>query len=52
MLSTYSQKVQQQFICKCVCGTDLVAKSCPTLAISWTVASHAPLSMGFSRQGY
>ena len=30
----------------------LVAKSCPTLAISWTVAHQAPLSMGFSRQEY
>ena len=30
----------------------LVAKSCPTLAITWTVACQAPLSMGFSRQEY
>ena len=30
----------------------LVAKSCPTLAIPWTVACQAPLSMGFSRQEY
>ena len=30
----------------------LIAKSCPTLTTPWTVASHAPLSMGFSRQGY
>ena len=30
----------------------LVAKSCPTLAILWTVAHQAPLSMGFSRQEY
>ena len=52
MLATYSQKVQQQFICKCICGTGLVAKSCPTLAIAWTVACQAPLSMGFSRQEY
>ena len=28
----------------------LVAKSCPTLAIPWTVAHQAPLSMGFSTQ--
>ena len=28
----------------------LVAKPCPTLAIPWTVARQAPLSMGFSRQ--
>ena len=27
-------------------------KSCPTLAIPWTVACQAPLSMGFSRQEY
>ena len=27
----------------------LVAKSCPTLVTLWTVASQAPLSMGFSR---
>ena len=30
----------------------LVAKSCPTLVIPWTVALRAPLSMGFSRQEY
>ena len=30
----------------------LVAKSCPTLAIPWTAAHQAPLSMGFSRQDY
>ena len=30
----------------------LVTKSCPTLATPWTVASQAPLSMGFSRQEY
>ena len=30
----------------------LVAKLCPTLATPWTVACQAPLSMGFSRQGY
>jgi len=33
-------------------GGGLVAKSCPTLAIPWTVAHQAPLSMGFSRQKY
>ena len=33
-------------------GGDLVAKSCPTLVIPWTVAFQAPLSMGFSRQEY
>ena len=30
-------------------GGGLVAKSCPTLAIPWTVACQAPLSVGFSR---
>ena len=30
----------------------LVTKSCPTLAVSWTVACQAPLSIGFSRQEY
>ena len=30
----------------------LVAKSCPTLAASWTIVYQAPLSMGFSRQEY
>ena len=33
-------------------GGCLDAKSCPTLAIPWTVACQAPLSMGFSRQEY
>ena len=33
-------------------GGGLVAKSCPTLVIPWTVACQAPLSMGFSRQEY
>ena len=32
-------------------GSGLVAKSCPTLAIPWTVACRT-LSMGFSRQEY
>ena len=30
----------------------LVAKLCPTLAIPWTVACQAPLSVGFSGQEY
>ena len=30
----------------------LVAKSCPTLETSWTVACQVPLFMGFSRQEY
>ena len=33
-------------------GGGLVTKSCPTLAIPWTVACQAPLSLGFSRQAY
>ena len=33
-------------------GGGLVAKSCPTLAIPWTVACQAPLTMEFSRQEY
>ena len=33
-------------------GDDLFTKSCPTLAIPWTVVCQAPLSMGFSRQEY
>ena len=33
-------------------GSGLVAKSCPTLGIPWTVAHQVPLPMGFSRQEY
>ena len=33
-------------------GAGLIAKLCPTLTTPWTVACQAPLSMGFSRQGY
>ena len=33
-------------------GGGLVAKSCLTLATSWTVACQAPLSIEFSRQEY
>ena len=33
-------------------GDGLVAKLCPTLAIPWTIACQAPLSMGFSSQEY
>ena len=33
-------------------GGGLVAKSCPTLAIPWTIACQAPLFMGFSSQEY
>ena len=32
------------------CGHGLVAKSCPTLVTSWTVAHQASLPMEFSRQ--
>ena len=39
-------------ICHWVVVGGLVAKSCPTLATSWTVACQAPLYMGFSRQEY
>ena len=31
-------------------GDGLVSKSCPTLAIPWTVAHQASLSIGFPRQ--
>ena len=33
-------------------SSSLVAKSCLTLVTLWTVASQAPLAMGFSRQEY
>ena len=33
-------------------GGALVTRSCPTLAIPWTVPRQASLSMGFSRQEY
>ena len=33
-------------------GGGLVTKSCPTLGTPLTVTRQAPLSMGFSRQGY
>ena len=35
-----------------VTSGSLVTKSCPILAITWTVACQAPLSMRFSRQEY
>ena len=40
------------YVCIYVCGAGLVAKSCLTLVIPWTVAQQAPLSIGFSRQEY
>ena len=30
----------------------LVAQSCPTVCIPWTIAGQVPLSMEFSRQEY
>ena len=33
-------------------GGGVVAKSCPTLAIPWTVARQAFLPMGFSKQEF
>ena len=36
-------------VAKGLYGGTLVAKSCSTLAIPWTVAHQAPLSVGFSR---
>ena len=38
-------------LCMVVVG-GLVAQSCPSLEIPWTVAHQAPLSMGFSRREY
>ena len=35
-----------------MCGSGLVAKSCPALATLWTLALLAALSMGFLRQEY
>ena len=49
-LSSISVKIYQGNFSLVVGG--LVAKSCPTLAIPWTGACQAPLSMGFSRQEY
>ena len=40
------------YVCIYVCGGGLLIKLCPTLAIPWTVACQAPLSMEFSRQEY
>ena len=42
----------QQFKNSCGGGGALIAKLCPTLVTSWTVAHQAPLSMGFPRQEY
>ena len=35
---------------KATMGGGLVAQSCPTLSIPWTVACQAPLSMRFPKQ--
>ena len=56
---TTKQKIDKQrvvfhyvFITDVTCGGGVVAKSCPTLATSWTVVHSAPLSMGFPRKEY
>ena len=41
-------KVVYLYIC-CCC---LVAKSCPTFSVLWTIACQTPLSIAFSRQEY
>ena len=41
-----------EYVCVYICGGSLVTKLCPTLAIPWTLARQAPLSMGFFRQEY
>ena len=38
--------------CVCVCVHAKLFQPCPTLCDLWTVAHQAPLSIGFSRQGY
>ena len=43
--------VQIDSLLKTICCC-LVAKSCPTLVTTWTVAHQAPLSMGFSKHEY
>ena len=40
------EKPQKDSCCR------LVAKTCPTLVTTWTVACQVPVSMGFSRQEY
>ena len=49
---TIQLQLLQRYWSGCCCCCCLVAKSCPTLEILWTVACQAPLSMGFSRQEY
>ena len=48
-LSSYSLCPQYAFIIDIMC---VHAQLCPILAIPWTVAHQASLSMGFSRQEY
>ena len=42
---TFSRDLSERYFC-------LVSKSCLTLAVAWTVALQASLSMGFPRQEY
>ena len=42
----------QQLLLKHCDGGGLVVKSCLTLVTPWTIALHAPLSMGLPRQEY
>ena len=51
-LSFLSFKGRIKFSCWKKGDGALVAKSCLTLVIPWTVARQASLSMGFSRQEY
>ena len=44
-------RYQLLFLSLCI-SLSLVANLCPTLVTPWTIACQAPLSMGFSRQGY
>jgi len=46
----YKRKLTQD--CKATMGVDVFVQSCPTLCDLRTWACQAPLSMGFSRQGY
>ena len=50
-LYSHSFEEQLQFV-SVFDGNDLVSELCPTLATAWTIAHHAPLSMGFSKQKY
>ena len=50
--ATPPRQSQSCCLCTSLLGGGLVAKSCLTLVALCTVAHQAPLSMGFSRQGY